>query len=100
MTVEFAKEIAFNKNNKEFEFTAENNSTLFIYVIFSGSNTLPYKSYKNGNLEITGKIFNPGKGIIFKIIKDNVYKLVLELPDENDKGKIWINPSYKKKTLI
>lgn len=94
--IEFGKEIPFDKNNNEFEFTSEENGAVFIYIIFGASNILKLNLKNNDGTEsLYSSVNNPGVSIIRSISNGYTYTINLEYsnPNSEEKGIIWLNPS-------
>ena len=85
---EYAKDITFDKDHKEFHFTPEKDGVVFIKVLYDGSSTV---NFKMGQL--TSSFTKPGSVIIKQVSKNGFYNITC-YTDSNDKGTIWLNPSW------
>lgn len=88
-TIDFAKEIPFDKNNSKFEFTYDKNDSFFIQVTCNDTTNFRLKT-NGGNF---GFMANPpGNSLVsYKILSDS-YTINIE-SESNSKGTFWINPS-------
>ena len=93
-TIEFDKEISFDRNNNVFEFITQGDGALFVSITFPVSNLL------RGNFTGCGfstyySVNKPGKGDIFPFESGKTCKLELLYKDQtsNEKGTIWMHPS-------
>lgn len=93
-TIEYAKEIQFDMENNQFEFTAEQDGGIFIYAVFGKSDIVKLIfQAKGGDAEID--VTAPGSSRILGISQGETYKILLNYTQESDeKGFIWVNPSY------
>ena len=93
--IEFGKEITFDKDNNRFEFTAENNGTLFFYVYFNSDELVNFV-IKGDSSEVSYIITKPGVGGMIGLNIGNTYTIKINYKDQNshEKGTFWINPSY------
>jgi len=94
-TIEFDKEIPFDKdNNNVFEFTTQADGALFVSVTFPVSNLL-YAKFHDGDRESISNVDKPGMGEIFSFGSGKTCKLLLEYSDQssNEKGTIWMHLS-------
>jgi len=93
-TIEFDKEISFDRNNNVFEFTTQGDGALFVSITFPVSNLL------RGNFTGCGfstyySVNKLGNGDIFPFESGKTCKLELLYKDQtsNEKGTIWMHPS-------
>ena len=93
-TIEFDKEIPFDRNNNEFEFTSQIDGALFVSLTFPVSNLL-YVKFHNGDYEDGSNVEKPGIGEIFSFGSGKTCKLVIEYSDKssNETGTIWMHLS-------
>jgi hypothetical protein len=93
-TIEYAKEIQFDMENNQFEFTAEEDGGIFVYVVFGKSDIVELVFPMEGG-DITQDVNAPGISQILGISKGVTYKICLNYTQvSEEKGFIWINPSY------
>lgn len=93
-TIEYAKEIQFDMENNQFEFTAEEDGGIFVYVVFGKSDIVELVFPMEGG-DITQDVNEPGISQILGISKGVTYKICLNYTQvSEEKGFIWINPSY------
>ena len=87
--IEFAKDIPFDNNNTEFEFTYDKTDNLFIKMISNDS----CKFNLDGGKHSYGIYLSSGEtGYITEQDFANSYKITIE-SEKNVKGTFWINPS-------
>ena len=93
--IEFEKDTPFDKDNTEFEFICQNNGVLFFYISCDYSNNIMFYLSEGESQKISSTISKPGFGSMIKIENGKTYKMKFEYRNpNNDKGTIWINPSY------
>ena len=88
----YAKDHTFDKDHKEFHFTPEKDGVVFIKVLYDGSSKVNFLMIHNK--ERVNNIFSkPGSVIIKQVSKNGFYNITC-YTDSNDKGTIWLNPSW------
>ena len=87
-TIEFDKEISFDKDNNVFEFTTKTEGALFVYISFPVSGLLSLQFHDCG-LDASSRIDKPGDGNILPFKGEMTCKLELLYKDQssNEKGK-------------
>lgn len=95
----FGEDIAFDKNNKEFDFLyeGEGTDTLIIFVEYN-SNELQYiHTVEDSQSSLTITLDKPGEGFTFSVYNSNPkHHIKLDNIPSNGKGKLWINPLKNK----
>ena len=93
-TIDYATDMPFDDNNKEFELVSQEDSLLFIFINYNSGNT-KFHIYENDIEILHGTVYIPTTANeIIRFMKGNTYKIQFELPNKNAGGKIWLNPSY------
>ena len=95
--IEYGKEYPFDKNNSRFEFTPDKDGLLFAQILFEGSSFMNILITNEEGHGLTTDFTKPGIGLIYEIKKDNSYTIELRYTNttEDEKGTIWINPSWR-----
>ena len=88
--IEFAKEIPFDNNNKEFEFTYDKRDCLFIKIT---TNNNCYFYLYAGTYTYPKDIKEPGRSYIIDKLATNFYKIKFGPDQITFNGTFWINPS-------
>jgi hypothetical protein len=93
--IEFNKEIPFDINNNEFEFTPMEYGSLFISITFNYSYVLELNITAEYS-HILKTVTQPGLGTIVNLNAEDTYIIRLEYNDPTSiqKGTIWVNPSF------
>ena len=91
--IEFGKEIVFDKNNNEFEFTFKEDGILFVYISYNNyycflNLIISFKGYEK-QIQVT----SPGIGTVIPFVKNYNNKIKLEYTHCPGEGIIWFNPS-------
>ena len=88
--VEYGKDLPFD-NGKNFYFPAEKGETIFIKMLYDGPNKVKYKIEYSGKIE--GFFSKPGEVVIQEVSKGTYFNISFN-SDTDEKGTIWINPSW------
>ena len=92
-SVEYGKEIIFDKDNNEFKLTFQQNGVLLVSVKINTPNLLIFRAYFNRR-NILRKVETSGLGIIVPFEKGYTNSIVIDYKESsNEKGIIWMNPS-------
>ena len=94
--IEFGKDTTF-ENRKEFHFTAEKNGTLITKILYEGPSKILF-DFKSDGSDYSGSFGKPGHVIINELKKGYFYNITFST-DSNDKGTIWLNPSWNELKL-
>ena len=89
--IEFNKEIPFDKNNNEFEFTLMEYGALFISITFNYSYVLDLNITVESS-HIIKTVMQSGFGTIMNLNAEDIYIVSLEKnePTSIQKGTIWL----------
>ena len=90
--IEYGKELPF-ENGKNFIFTNEQTGFVFINMLYDGPNKVNYKIEQSDEGSGKGFFSKPGTVLINKVTKGTIYNVTC-FSDSNEKGTIWINPSW------
>ena len=92
-SVEYGKEIIFDKDNNKFILTFPQNGVLLVSVKINTPNLLIFRAYFNKR-NILRKVETSGLGIIVPFEKGYTNSIVIDYKESsNEKGIIWMNPS-------
>ena len=90
---DFGAEIPFDKDQKQFSFTAEQSGKIFIYFRYEGS-SLVEALMQGDETKRLSKFSKPGVSRIYDISKGYTYSLTITVPNDDEKGFVWLNPSW------
>ena len=90
--IDFGKDLIFEKG-KDFCFTADKDGGLFLKILYDGSSIVHLDLEQSDGGGLIANFPEPGRVFIRKLVKGMFYNITC-YSDSNEKGTIWINPSW------